>query len=127
MMMSRRVCFSPEASIYSKQGGGAGKVGEEKKRVVMKLWMFKLPKASRISVGGFFKNIGEKVARALPPLAAAGRRRCSCKVSSSASLGRSRSYAETLDSQRAQAIEDCIEFLNSSSSLQRSNSVSSSC
>ncbi|KAH6806878.1 hypothetical protein C2S51_027986 [Perilla frutescens var. frutescens] len=127
MMMSRRVCLSPEASIYSKHGGGA-KVGESnKKRVMLKIWIFKLQKgSSRISVGSFFKNIGEKVARALPPVAAANRRRCSCKVSS-ASLGRSRSYAETLDSQRAEAIEDCIEFLNSSSSLHRSNSVSSSC
>ncbi|KAL1543540.1 hypothetical protein AAHA92_20503 [Salvia divinorum] len=106
--MSRRVC--------SNHGG---KVGEEKKKVMMKAW------ALKGSVGGFFKFIGEKVSRALP---AAGRRRCSCKVSSSASLGRSRSYAETLDdSRRAEAIEDCIEFFNSSSSLQRSNSLCSSC
>ncbi|XP_042059905.1 uncharacterized protein LOC121804427 [Salvia splendens] len=107
MMMSRRVCLNH-----------GGKVGEEKKKVMMKTWAFK----------GFFKFIGEKVSRAMP--AAAGRRRrCSCKVSSSASLGRCRSYAETLDdSRRAEAIEDCIEFFNSSSSsLQRSNSVSSSC
>jgi hypothetical protein len=50
-------------------------------------------------------------------------RKSSRKVTSS-SLPRSRSLAEAVDSQRAEAIEDCIEFLNSSSSLQRSNSVS---
>ncbi|KAL8509173.1 hypothetical protein ACS0TY_016384 [Phlomoides rotata] len=127
MKMNRRVSFSPEPSFTTKHGGAAAvKVGGNKNRVILKIWIFKLPEGSRFSVGSFFKNIGEKVAKALPPLAAAGRRRCSRKVSS-ASLARSRSYAETLDSQRAEAIEDCIEFLNSSSSLQRSNSVSSSC
>ncbi|KAI3447764.1 hypothetical protein Pfo_004429 [Paulownia fortunei] len=120
--MSRRVSFSPEPTIYPKHGGPI-KVGGNKKRVMLKIWIFKLPKGSRFSLGSFFRNIGAKVVGALPLVST--RRRCSGKVSS-ASLARSRSYAETLDSQRAEAIEDCIEFLNSSSSLQRSNSVSSS-
>ncbi|KAK1373139.1 Sulfoquinovosyldiacylglycerol 2 [Heracleum sosnowskyi] len=42
-------------------------------------------------------------------------------------LVQSRSHAESkfaLDSQRAEVVEDCIEFLNSSSCLQKSNSAS---
>ncbi|KAL0344477.1 UNVERIFIED_CONTAM: hypothetical protein Sradi_4279000 [Sesamum radiatum] len=122
-MSSRRVSFSPEPTIHSNNNGANIKVGGNKKKVMLKIWIFKLPKGSRFSPVSFFKQIGAKVVGALPLLST--RRRCSRKVSS-ASLARSRSYAETLDSQRAEAIEDCIEFLNSSS-LQRSNSVSSSC
>ncbi|KAL0744106.1 hypothetical protein Bca4012_085619 [Brassica carinata] len=43
--------------------------------------------------------------------------------SSSIYMKRSKSLAES-ESHRAEAIEDCIEFLNSSFSLSRSNSVS---
>ncbi|PIM98681.1 hypothetical protein CDL12_28837 [Handroanthus impetiginosus] len=124
--MSRRVSFSPEPQTTSHNGGANIKVGGNENRVILKIWIFKLPKGTRFSPASFFRQVGAKVVRALPLVAAPGRRRCSRKVSS-ASLARSRSYAETLDSQRAEAIEDCIEFLNSSSSLQRSNSVNSSC
>ncbi|KAL7092635.1 hypothetical protein ACP275_12G175600 [Erythranthe tilingii] len=138
--MSRRVSFSPEAAsmnMYSKHGGptkvGGGGGGNNK------IWIFKLPKGSSRVVGGFLRQIGAKVAKAAMPLMSSNRRRRSCStkvaVSSSAAtttFARSRSYAaETLDSQRAQAIEDCIQFFNSSSSssfsLQRSDSVTSSC
>ncbi|XP_051114221.1 uncharacterized protein LOC127239895 [Andrographis paniculata] len=144
-MSSRRmVGFSPEA-IYAKHRGvgadDADKIGEhkaERSSSVLKVWIFKIPRRSSFSPASLFR----KVKGALPPLTTghspspSPRRRCSRKVSS-ASLVRSQSYAETparLDSQRAEAIEDCIEFLNSSSSssssllqLQRSNSISSSC
>ncbi|KAL9150517.1 hypothetical protein ABFS82_12G172900 [Erythranthe guttata] len=136
--MSRRVSFSPEAAsmnMYSKHGGPT-KVGGGGGGGNNKIWIFKLPKGSSRVVGGFLRQIGAKVAKAAMPLMSSNRRRRSCStkvaVSSSAALGRSRSYAaETLDSQRAQAIEDCIQFFNSSSSssfsLQRSDSVTSSC
>ncbi|KAL6528620.1 hypothetical protein OROMI_029265 [Orobanche minor] len=117
--MSRRVSFSPEEpDFYS--------TTNTKKRVILKrIWIFKLPKgSSRFSLGSCFRNIGAKMSEALPTIPT--RRKCSGKVSSSAGLTRSRSYAETLDSQRVEAIEDCIEFLNNSS-LQRSNSVNSPC
>nr|XP_009786392.1 PREDICTED: uncharacterized protein LOC104234519 [Nicotiana sylvestris] len=84
--------------------------------------------SSGFSTVSLLKNIGAKLASALSFFSNSNyyRKRSSRKVSSS-SLGRSRSYAERLDSQRAEAIEDCIEFLNSSaSSLQRSYSVPSS-
>ncbi|KAG2262358.1 hypothetical protein Bca52824_069437 [Brassica carinata] len=47
----------------------------------------------------------------------------SCSSSSSIYLAKSKSVNES-ESHRAEAIEDCIEFLHSSSSLSRSNSIS---
>ncbi|KAK1377443.1 Sulfoquinovosyldiacylglycerol 2 [Heracleum sosnowskyi] len=70
----------------------------------------------------FLRRIAEKMAKTLSLVTI---KRSSRKVSSSSTLARSRSYADTsLDTQRAEAVEDCIEFLNSSSSLRKSNSVS---
>lgn len=133
----KKVVFSPEADEEKpktgKQGyGGVGtKIGGNKKRVAVILGIRISKKSSGFSSSSsppaavrFLKRIGTKVAKALRLISS--RKKSSRKVSS-ASLARSRSYAETLhDSQRAEAIEDCIEFLNSSSSLQRSNSVASS-
>lgn len=138
----KKVAFSPEADedkqktgqgIYIKQGyGGVGtKIGGNKKRVPVILGIRIAKKGSGFPSSSspaaairFLKRIGTKVAMALRFMSS--RKKSSRKVSS-ASLARSRSYAETLhDSQRAEAIEDCIEFLNSSSSLQRSNSLASS-
>ncbi|KAL2479507.1 hypothetical protein Adt_32473 [Abeliophyllum distichum] len=124
--MRRVRLFSPDANekprIYLKYGGGT-KVGGNKK-VMIGIWSFRPARSSGVLPVGFFGRIGAKMARALRFVSS--RRRCSHKVSLS-SLEGSRSYAENLDSQRAEAIEDCIKFLNSSSSLQRSNSVASSC
>ncbi|CAA0832855.1 Unknown protein [Striga hermonthica] len=114
--MSKRVCFSPKHGGAATKDGGYG--GTKKKAIVLRIWIFRRP---RFSFGDFFRNVGSKVSKALPAMP--GPRRCSGRV---ASLARSRSYAETIDSQRAEAIEDCIEFLNNPS-LQRSSSVSSSC
>ncbi|XP_059647154.1 josephin-like protein [Cornus florida] len=129
--MSKRVGFSPDVNekptCLHKHGGGRGKVAVNRKRVIG-IWSFRLPRSSSFAPVGFLKRIAAKVARALQLVST--RKRSSCKVSSSSmssSLARSRSYADQIDSHRAEAIEDCIEFLNSSSSLQRSNSVSSSC
>lgn len=77
----------------------------------------------------FLKDIGTKMGSALS-FFSNRKRYNSHKVVSSTSLARSSSYAERFDSQRAEAIEDCIHFLNlnsSSNSLQRSNSVSWGC
>ncbi|XP_028123336.1 uncharacterized protein LOC114320411 [Camellia sinensis] len=120
--MSKRVAFSPDVN-NNKHGGSAGiKVGGKKRRVVG-IWIFRASKHSNFSPVGFLRRIGATVLRFV-----SSRKRSSRKVSSS-SLSRSRSCAETVDSHRAEAIEDCIEFLNSSSSsssLQRSYSVSAS-
>ncbi|XAR68846.1 hypothetical protein NMG60_11000232 [Bertholletia excelsa] len=118
--MSKRVCFSPDVHDlpppFQKHGSGT-KVGRSKKRVTG-VWTFRLPKSSGFSPVVFLRRAGAKLVRTLRFMSA--RRRCSRRVSSS-SLTRSRSYADTIDSHRAEAVEDCIEFLNSSSSLHRSN------
>ncbi|EPS62358.1 hypothetical protein M569_12433, partial [Genlisea aurea] len=59
------------------------------------------------------------VVGALRSVSSGGRRRSSRRVSSAGSLNRSRSCTDT---HRAEAIEDCIEFLNSSA-FKRSNST----
>ncbi|CAA3032067.1 Hypothetical predicted protein [Olea europaea subsp. europaea] len=112
-----RVRFVPaneKPPIHHKHGGGT-KVGRKKKVVV--LWSFRPVKSLRFSPVRFFRGIGAKVVRALQFVST--RKRYSRKISLS-SLAGSCSYAENLDSQRAEAIKDCIEFLKSSSSLQRS-------
>lgn len=143
--VNKRVGFSPAVNDnqpviskhYNKQGYGYGgtKVSRGNKKQVNTssgTWTsFRIPKSSSSSSGfsamRFLKRVGAKVAKAFRLISR--RKKCSRKVSSaSLTLARSRSYAETLDdSQRAEAIEDCIEFLNSSSSLRRSSSVASSC
>ncbi|XP_031126963.1 uncharacterized protein LOC116029200 [Ipomoea triloba] len=112
--MSKRVSFSPEG-YHEKAATNLNKTNKVSQE----------SSSSEFSPVRFLKHIGANMARLV---SSSDRKRSSRKVSSSASLGRSRSYAErSIDSQRAEAIEDCIEFLNSSSSLHRSSSVSSSC
>ncbi|RYR15913.1 hypothetical protein Ahy_B04g072866 [Arachis hypogaea] len=69
----------------------------------------------------FLIQIGTKVASAIRDVSM--RRRSSRKVSSSSSsstLVRSYSVSDhTTDSHRAEAVEDCIEFLHSSSTRER--------
>lgn len=86
--------------------------------------------SSGFSPVSFLNDIGTKVRSALNWFSKSNyrKRNNSRKVVSSTSLARSSSYhAQTFDSQRVEAIEDCIQFLNlnsSSNSLRRSNSVS---
>ncbi|XP_022755871.1 josephin-like protein [Durio zibethinus] len=68
----------------------------------------------------FLKHLGGKVAKGLHVVSM--RIRPSPKVSSSS--GRSKPFVTPVDTHRNAAIEDCIEFINSSASLPRSNSVS---
>ncbi|GMI97166.1 hypothetical protein HRI_003385900 [Hibiscus trionum] len=76
---------------------------------------------SEFSPVRFLKHFGRKVAKGLirifrpsPP-----------KVTSSSSSRKSKPLvAPVVDSHRNAAIEDCIQFINSSASLPRSNSVS---
>ncbi|XP_010256623.1 PREDICTED: josephin-like protein [Nelumbo nucifera] len=84
-------------------------------------YSFRLPKSLGFSPVRFLRSLGDKVARVLQRISTRGRR-SSSKVSSSNS--RSRPLAASFDSHRSEAIEDCIEFINSSASFQRSNSVS---
>ncbi|MBA0752933.1 hypothetical protein Gogos_000055 [Gossypium gossypioides] len=120
----KRVSFSPDVSerpkLFVKHGGSATTRGGNRRRVVVGIFTFRLVERSSFSPASFLRHVGAKVAGALRFVSIRGN--SSRKVSSS-NLPRSRSLAESIDSHRAEAIEDCIEFLNSSSSLSRSNSV----
>ncbi|MED6183687.1 hypothetical protein PIB30_040072 [Stylosanthes scabra] len=127
---SKRVCFSPDSSdkpimflkhgTYGGDGSGGGRVLGSKKKMIG-CWNFGLFKESSSSPVRFLLNLGSKVASAIG--IASMRGRSSRKVSSSA-LARSQSLAEPIDSHRAKAVEDCIEFLHSSSCRERPSSVS---
>lgn len=122
--MSTRVNLSPEfTTLYTKHS--AKKVGGNKKRLILKTWAFRLPKVSRFPPSRFLRYIKAKVVKAQH--FASCRTRCSRKVSSSC-LTRLRSYVEPVDLHRAEAVEDCIEFMNSScTSLKRWNLFMSYC
>ncbi|KAI3873753.1 hypothetical protein MKX03_009838 [Papaver bracteatum] len=145
---SRRVNFSPDIndkqnislkSNYRVTGGN--------RRRTAGISGFRVPKSSLSSSSSsqtgfspmnFLCRLSNRVVRALR-MVSLRRRRTSPKVSSSFStsssssntnhynnLARSRSYVNHhhVDSHQSEAIEDCIQFINSSSSFQRSNSVS---
>ncbi|KAK0605208.1 hypothetical protein LWI29_024207 [Acer saccharum] len=81
----------------------------------------RLPKKSEFSPVRILKHLRSKMAKGICSVSL--RKRSSPTVSSS---GRSKPSVIPVDSHRTEAIEDCIEFINSSSSLPRSNSVSAS-
>ncbi|KAK9196045.1 hypothetical protein WN943_004173 [Citrus x changshan-huyou] len=123
-MSSKRVTFSPDVNekptVFLKHGGSA-RAAWNRKRVVVGIFSFRIPRDSGFSPARLLRHLGAKVTRALRFVST--KKRSSRKVTSS-TLARSRSLAESIESHRAEAIEDCIEFLNSSSSMSRSNSVS---
>ncbi|KAM7496468.1 hypothetical protein LguiA_020882 [Lonicera macranthoides] len=80
-----------------------------------RLW---LPKRSELSPLKYFKHISDKVAAVLRLVSVGASPK---DISSS---GRAKPFVAPVDSHRAEAIDDCIKFINTTSSLQRSNSVS---
>ncbi|MCD7462756.1 hypothetical protein HAX54_049296 [Datura stramonium] len=86
---------------------------------------FKMPNRSQLSPIKFFKHIGGKMAAVMKKMSSS-RRNCRKVTNSSerAAICVKPSVALNIDSHRAEAIDDCIQFFNSSSSLPRSNSVS---
>ncbi|KAK7390637.1 hypothetical protein VNO78_25976 [Psophocarpus tetragonolobus] len=125
---TERVCYTPDFNekpiMFLKQtsvgGGGSGRMLGNKKRITG-TWTFKFPKDSKFSPVRFLQQLGAKVASAIRVVSM--RRRSSRKVSSS-SLVRTSSVSDPTDSHRAKAVEDCIEFLHSSSTRERPSSVS---
>ncbi|KAK8649504.1 hypothetical protein V6N13_130233 [Hibiscus sabdariffa] len=120
----KQVLFSPDdderSTMCPKHVGSGRRRGKRRRVVVVGMFTVRLVK-STFSPARLLRRLGTKVSRALRFVSV--RRKSSHTVSSS-NLPRSRSLAESIDSHHAEAIEDCIEFLNSSSSLSRSNSVS---
>ncbi|KAK9159014.1 hypothetical protein Scep_005588 [Stephania cephalantha] len=119
---NERPTAAPQKSSHG--GGLAGR-----RRRVAGLLNFRLPRTSGFSTVRFLRRLSSKVASALQLVSL---RKGSSSSSSTntppppkkCNMERSRSFvAPVVDSHRSKAIEDCIEFINSSS-LQRSNSVS---
>ncbi|KAF9665175.1 hypothetical protein SADUNF_Sadunf16G0094700 [Salix dunnii] len=118
-MASKRLSLGPDhvndkPAILFKHGSGTRVAGNRKK--IAGIFTFRLPRTSKVSPARLLKRLRAKVARVIRFVSM--RRKSSRKVTSS-SFPRSRSVVAAVDSQRAEAIEDCIEFLNSSSSLHR--------
>ncbi|TYH77527.1 hypothetical protein ES332_D04G160500v1 [Gossypium tomentosum] len=110
--------------FLKKRGSGNSRrrSGNRNRMVVVGMFMFRLVKRPRfIPAKALLGRVGAKVASALRFESI--RRSCRHKVSSS-NLPRPRSLTKSTESHHAEAIEDCIQFLNTSSSLSRSNSVS---
>ncbi|KAK1437139.1 hypothetical protein QVD17_02924 [Tagetes erecta] len=128
--MTRRVSFSPDtdgmSSLYFTTHDGNKPASPEP---MIRIWTFGSQKSSGFSAMRFLGRIKAKFARALGFVSSTRKISSSSSTTTSCecTLKRSRSYVEAFDSHRAQAIEDCIQFLNSSSSssFQRSKSVSS--
>ncbi|KAI3749913.1 hypothetical protein L2E82_20533 [Cichorium intybus] len=74
-----------------------------------------LPERSDLSPLKYIKHMGDRMIAVIRFIGA--KKRSSTKVTSSGTP------KQTADSQRAEAIDECIEFINSTSSLTRSNSV----
>ncbi|PON43556.1 josephin-like protein [Parasponia andersonii] len=125
----RRVNFSPDVNsmpmsdFLKRSVSFRPSPGSCRKRVAG-VWSFRLQQkdSKYYSPIGFLRSLRAKVARAI--CLVSNKRRSSGKVSAS-NLPRCRSVSDPMDSHRAEALEDCIEFLNSSASLKRTNSVSS--
>ncbi|KAG5060330.1 hypothetical protein AAZX31_01G103100 [Glycine max] len=124
---TEKVCYTPDFNekpimFLNQTTVGVGGGGGNKKRVTG-TWTFRFQKDPKFSPVRFLQQLGAKVASAIRVVSM--RRRSSRKVSSS-SLVRTRSVSDPTDSHRAKAVEDCIEFLHSSSSRERPSSVSES-
>ncbi|XP_010553088.1 PREDICTED: josephin-like protein [Tarenaya hassleriana] len=127
----KRVSFSPdpeatEEPIFPKHGEFSCQ-RQGRRRVVVGFLSFGL---RRSPARRMLRRLGARVVKTLRFISSGKGKTTSSfssrkvsSASSSAHLTRSKSLAES-ESHRAEAIEDCIEFLNSSSSLSRSNSVS---
>jgi len=122
---SKRVCFSlddvdEKPAIFLKHG--CIKVLRNRKRLIG-TWSFRLHRDPIMSPVRFLIRLGAKVASSIRAVSL--RRRSSRKVSSS-TLVRSHSLSNSnlTDSHRAKAVEDCIEFLHSSSSREAPSLVS---
>lgn len=83
---------------------------------------FRLPKRPELLPMRYVQHIGRKVSLLMRFISSRGRGTTK-KEGVSSSSGRAKPFVTPIDSHRAEAIDDCIEFINSSSSLQKSNSV----
>lgn len=122
---SKRACFSPgvhEKPTIILKHSSCSRVLRNRKRIIG-TWSFRVQSRDPVMLPvKFLIRLGAKVTNSLKTVSL--RRRSTMKVSSS-TLVRSHSLSDHLtDSHRAKAVEDCIEFLHSSSAREASSWVS---
>ncbi|GMN23827.1 hypothetical protein TIFTF001_000295 [Ficus carica] len=112
--------------LYERQSSGK-RFAERKSRLGGSRRFEQLPKEpsvlTSVSPMRFLKHFAGHVARALCLVSGKRPSPSGKNVSSSA---RSKPLVAPLDSHRMEAIEDCIQFINSSSTFSRSNSTANS-
>ncbi|VVA90292.1 unnamed protein product [Arabis nemorensis] len=86
----------------------------------------RLPRKTEVTAARLIKHLGCKFAKGLRLVVMRKKKRSPPSKGSSCSSGRSQPSIIPIsnDSHRSEAIEDCIQFINSSSSFTRSNSTS---
>ncbi|XP_022977351.1 uncharacterized protein LOC111477703 [Cucurbita maxima] len=126
--MSTKLSSSRRVSFSSDQGAAAAAAKpaafpRNRKRLITVFWVFQLPKSGRLFPGSFLRRIGAKVVKVLRYVSLRKRSASPASCSSSSSLksgsnfNRSHSVSESMEeSHRAEAVKDCINFFNSSSS-----------
>ncbi|XP_022950374.1 josephin-like protein [Cucurbita moschata] len=125
--MSTKLSSSRRVSFSSDQGAAAATSAAKpaafprnRKRLITVFWVFRLPKSGRLFPGSFLRRIGAKVVKVLRYVSL--RKRSASPASSSSlksgsNFNRSHSVSESMEeSHRAEAVKDCINFFNSSSS-----------
>ncbi|GJR71963.1 hypothetical protein Tco_0084328 [Tanacetum coccineum] len=136
--MARRVSFSqtsPQPLYFTNNINNLSKHLHEHEKPMYKV--ISSTSTKTFSPMRFLGRIKAKFAKALGYVSSSSSRKITSSPSPSSSvassscngggynsnygLERSRSYVETFDSNRAQAIEDCIKFLNSNSCASSSN------
>ncbi|KAH7837232.1 hypothetical protein Vadar_011409 [Vaccinium darrowii] len=122
---SGRVSFKPDTNEKTrtshKQSAKRSVSGETNGGFPTTSCRFRIPRRSELSPLRLLRRIGDTVAAALRFVSIRRRRRSF--PNNACSSGRSNPSIAPLDAYRAEAINDCIEFINKSCSLQRSNSV----
>ncbi|KAG6603596.1 hypothetical protein SDJN03_04205, partial [Cucurbita argyrosperma subsp. sororia] len=123
---SRRVSFSSDQGAAAASAAKPAAFPRNRKRLITVFWVFRLPKSGRLFPGSFLRRIGAKVVKVLRYVSLRKRSAspASCSSSSSSSslksgsnFNRSHSVSESMEeSHRAEAVKDCINFFNSSSS-----------
>ncbi|KAK4351588.1 hypothetical protein RND71_030901 [Anisodus tanguticus] len=131
--MSARGCVKPEmtknakiTSNFQKQNSRKSVDGTTNDARCTTSCSFKMPNRSQLSPIKLFKHLGGKMVAVMKRMSSSSRRSCRKVTNSSerAAISANSTTIPNIDSHRAEAIDDCIQFINSSSSLPRSNSVS---
>ncbi|KAM7522095.1 hypothetical protein LguiA_011997 [Lonicera macranthoides] len=118
---SGRVGFGPNPQVKAKmefEKPNSVKRFDNRRKSLDGSCRFRLPKGCGLSPKRYIKHLGDKIASVIHFVCIRS------SPTNGSSSGRAKPLVAPVDSHRAKAIDECIDFINSSSSLQRSNSGS---